>query len=150
MANQVPNSFKVMLWKGQIAGLTDVFKIILMQDGFTFDKDNHNCYADVSANELVTANGYTAGGATLTGIGIVVNDTLDRVEVTWNNAQWNASGGVLQASGAIIYNDSTDTGSDDDYTDAIVAYKDAGGTITAVDGTPVIVSSIMETIEDQS
>jgi len=150
MANQVPNSFKVMLWKGQIVGLTDVFKIILMQDGFTFDKDSHNCYADVSASELVTANGYTAGGATLTGVGIVVNDTLDRAEVTWNNAQWNASGGSLQASGAIIYNDSTATGSGDDYTDAIVAYKDAGGTITAVDGTPIIISSIMETVEDQS
>ena len=150
MANQVPNSFKVMLWKGQIAGLTDVFKIILMKDGFVFNKDNHNCYADVSASELVTANGYTAGGATLTGIGIAVNDTLDRAETTWNNAQWDATGGSLQASGAIIFNDSTDTGGGDDYTDAIVAYKDAGGTITAVDGTPIIVSSIMETIEDQS
>ena len=149
MANSVPNSFKVMLWKGQISGLTDTFKIILMQDGFTFDQDNHHAYADVAASELPTGNGYVAGGTALTGIDISVNDTLNRVEVTWNNVTWNATGGVLQASGAIIYDDSTDDSSDD-YTDAIVSYKDAGGTITAADGTPIIISSIMETIEDQN
>jgi len=148
MSNQVPNSFKAMLWKGQIAGLTDTFKIILMQDGFVFDQDSHHCYADVIANELPTGNGYTQGDKTLTGVDITTNDIADRVEVTWGNAQWNASGGSLSASGAIIYNDSTDTGGGDDYTDAIVSYKDAGGTITAIDTTPIIVSSIMETIGD--
>jgi len=148
MSNQVPNSFKGMLWKGQITGLTDTFKIILMQDGFVFDQASHHCYADVIANELPTGNGYTQGDKTLTGVAITINDVADRVEVTWNNAQWNASGGSLSASGAIIYNDSADTGSGDDYTDAIVSYKDAGGTITAVDTTPIIVSSIMETIGD--
>ena len=150
MANAVPNSFKAMLWKGQITGLTDVHKMILMQPGFVFDQDNHHCYADIIADELVAGNGYTAGGITLTGISISVNDTSNRAEVTFSNAQWNASGGTLQASGAIIFNDSTDTGSGDDYTDAIESYKDAGGTLTAVDGTPIIVSSIMETIEDQT
>jgi len=150
MANAVPNSFKAMLWKGQNAGLTDVFKIILMQAGFVFDQDNHNCYADVIADELPEGNGYLTGGATLTGVSISINDVSDRVEVTFNNAQWNAFGGTLQASGAIIYNDSTDTGSSDDYTDAIVSYKDAGGTLTAVDTTPIIMSSIMETIGDKT
>ena len=150
MANQVPNSFKVMLWKGQITGESDVFKIILMQDGFVFDKDAHHGYADVLASEVVEGNGYVAGGETLTGISITVDNTLDRAEITWNNAQWNATGGSLQASGAIIYNDSTDAAGTDDYTDAIVSYKDAGGTITAVNGTPVVVSSIMETVEDPS
>jgi len=150
MANTVPNSFKVMLWKGQIAGLTDTFQIILVQPGFVFNQDSHNAYADVIASELATGNGYTAGGITLTGVSIVVNNTSNRAEVTFNTAQWNASGGTLQASGAIIFNDSTDTAGGDDYTDAIVSYKDAGGTLTAVDGTPIIVSSIMETIEDQT
>lgn len=150
MANAVPNSFKGMLWKGQNTGLTDVYKMLLMKPGFIFDQDNHHDYADVIADELDNGNGYTTGGITLTGISISINDTSDRVEVTFNNAQWNASGGTLQASGAIIYNDSTATGSGDDYTDAIVSYKDAGGTLSAVDGTPIIVSSIMETIEDQT
>ena len=38
--------------------------------------------------------------------------------------------------------------SKDDYTDAIVSYKDAGGDITAVDGTPIIITNVMETSED--
>lgn len=150
MANKVPNSFKTMLWKGQNEGSSDVYKIILMQAGFVFNQDSHNCYADVIASELPTGNGYEAGGATLTGISISTNDTSDRVEVTWNNAQWNATSGAIQTSGAIIFNDSTATGSGDDFTDAIVSYKDAGGTMTAVDGTPVIISSLMETVEDLS
>lgn len=146
MANSVPNSYKVMLQKGQIAGLTDTFKIILMQPGFVFNKDTHHAYADVIASELSTGNGYTAGGAILTGVIIAVNNTDDRSDMTWNNAQWTASGGNLSASGAIIFDDSTATGSSDDYTDAIVSYKDAGGTITAADGTPITVSTIKETI----
>ena len=52
MANEVPNSFKTMLWKGQITALTDTFKVILLEAGFTFDKDSHHCYADVSAYEF--------------------------------------------------------------------------------------------------
>ena len=146
MANQVPNSFKGMLWKGQIAGLTDTFKIILMQTGFVFSKTNHQAYADVSASELTTANGYTAGGQVLTGVDITVDEVENRVEVSWSNASWTASGGSLVTSGAIIYDDSAGAG--DDHTKAIVAYKDAGGTLTAIDGTPIIVANLMETIED--
>ena len=148
MANQVPNSFKAMLWKAQIDGLNDTFKIILMQDGFTFNQDDHNCYADVIDHELTTGNGYTQGTYELTGVSIDIDDVADIIEVSWNNATWNATGGSLSASGAIIYNDTTATGDGDDYTDAIVSYKDAGGTITAVDTTPIIVSSIKETIGD--
>lgn len=149
MANQVPNSWKVMLFKGQCAGLTDVFRLILMQPGFVFNKDTHHAYADVLASELPTGNGYTAGGVTLTGVSLTANDTLDRAELRWGNVMITASGGTLTSSGGIIYNDSTATGSGDDYTDAIVSYKDAGGNIAAVDGTPIIFSAIMETIEDK-
>lgn len=150
MAKAVPNSFKVMLWKGQITGLTDAFKIILLEPGFVFDKDVHHSYADISAYELSTGNGYVAGGKALTNVAIVVNNTTNRAETTWDNAQWNASGGSLVASGAAIYNDDTDTAGGDDYTDAIVSYKDANGDMTATDGTPIIVSALMETIEDAS
>jgi len=146
MANAIPHSFGGMLWKGQISGLTDVFKIILMQPDFVFDQNSHNAYSDVIADELATGNGYTVGGQTLTGVSIEVNNVTKRAEITFNNAQWNATGGPLLTSGAIMYNASTDTGVGDDYSNAIVSYKDAGGTITAIDKTPVIISSIMETI----
>jgi len=146
MANAVPNSFDVMLWKGQVAGEADTFKIILLEAGFVFDQDAHHAYADVSAYELPTGNGYTAGGITLTGVSIVVDNTTNRAEVTWDNVQWDVVTGSLVYSGAILYDDSTDAGGTDDYTDAIVSYKDAGGAQTATPGTPIIVSQIKETV----
>jgi hypothetical protein len=75
----------------------------------------------------------------------VVDDVSDLAKTTWANVQWNATGGTLSASGAIIYNDTTDSATAD-YTDAIISYKDAGGTITATDGTPIIFSSLKETL----
>lgn len=148
MANQVPNSFKTMLWKGQIAAASDTFKIILMDTSYTFDKDSHNAYADISSSELPTANGYTVGGVTLSGVTITTDNTQDRCEVTFNNAQWTASGGSISTSGAIIFNDSTATGSGDDETDAICAYLDAAGIQVVADGAALTVSNIMLTAED--
>ena len=148
MANQVPNSTKTMLWKGQIDASSDTFKIILMDLGFVFDKDSHNAYADVSAYELPTGNGYTVGGNTLTLDAITTDNTQDRCEVTFLNTQWTASGGSLSCVGAIIYNDSTATGSGDDETDAVILFIDANGTQVTADGAAVTVSNIMLTAED--
>ncbi len=148
MANQIPNSFKTMIMKGQNAYETDTYKMILMDIGFAFDKDNHNAYTDVSAYELPTANGYTAGGAAMTLDAVTTDDVEDRCEVTFNNVQWTASGGPISCVGAIIYNDSTATGSGDDETDAIVAFLDAQGTQTVADGAALTVSNILLTGED--
>ena len=145
MANVISNTFKGMLLKGQMT-LSDSYKIILMQDGFVFDNTTHFAYANVSASELATAYGYTAGGIALTGITVTVTQDSNLAKLAWTNAQFNASGGALITSGAIIYNDSTDTGGGDDYTDAIVMYIDAGGTLTATDGTPLVVHDIYLTI----
>ena len=148
MSNQVPNSFKTMLWKGQIAAGSHTFKIILMDNAFTFDEDTHNAYADISSSELPTANGYTVGGVTLSGVTITTDNTQNRCEVTFNNAQWTAAGGSLSTSGAIIYNDSTAVGSGDDETDAICAWLDANGIQVVADGAALTVSNIMLTAED--
>jgi hypothetical protein len=145
MANVISNTFKGMLLKGQMT-LSDSYKIILMQDGFVFDNATHFAYANVSASELVTAYGYTAGGIALTGITVTVSQGSNLAKLAWTNAQFSASGGALITSGAIIYNDSTDTGGGDDYTDAIAMFIDAGGTLTATDGTPLIVHDIYLTI----
>jgi hypothetical protein len=151
MSNAVPiKAIEIMKWKGQINALTDTFKIILMQSGFVFNPVTHLSYADVSASELPTANGYTAGGITLTGVALAYDATDDRVELSHANATFTASGGSLVASGAIIFDDTTDTGASDDYSDVIVSYKDAGGDITAVDGTPIVITNILETSEDTS
>lgn len=145
MANVISNTFKGMLLKGQMA-LADSYKIILMQDGFTFNNATDFAYNNVVARELATAYGYTAGGIALTGATVTVDQSTNVAKLAWTNAQFNASGGALVTSGAIIYNDSTATGNGDDYTDAIVMYIDAGGTLVATDGTPLIIHDIYLTI----
>jgi hypothetical protein len=146
--NQIANSAKTMLWKGQINALSDTFKMILMDQGFIFDKDNHKAYTDVSSYELPTGNGYTTGGIALTLDAVTTDNTEDRAEVTFLNAQWTASGGALATVGAIIYDDSTDTASGDDFTDAVITWLDANGVQTVADGAALTVSNIMLTGED--
>ena len=145
MGNQVPNTTKGMYMKGQIKALTDVYKMILMKPGFVFDKANHHCYADVSASEMITAFGYTVGGSVLAGVSLTIDDVEERAELAWNNIQWTATGGILTISGAIIIDDTLNTAGGDDYDDGIISYKEAA--VTAEDGTPIVFSSIMETLE---
>jgi hypothetical protein len=136
MATEASNKIKYMLAIGAIDFSSDTFKIILMQSGFKFNKDTHHGYADVSASELSTGNGYTAGGATLAGVTVTEDDTDNRTEITWNNATWTASGGSIGPSpGAIIYDDTVTTPT----ADPILGYIDFGGDQTQADvGTATI------------
>lgn len=139
MASTASNKIKYLLATKAIDFANDTFKIILMQTGFTFDKDTHHGYADVSANELATGNGYTAGGATLSGVAVTEDDTDDRTEITWNNATWTASGGSIGPSpGAIIYDDTVTTPT----ADPVVGYIDFGGDQTEADGGTATIANI--------
>ncbi|THF55909.1 hypothetical protein [Pseudothauera rhizosphaerae] len=51
-------------------------------------------YADID-NELTTANGYTAGGATLTNVAVTA--ITNGWKLTSDNVQWNADGGAIPA-----------------------------------------------------
>lgn len=129
------NHIKYLLLTKQVDFANDVFKIILMQTGFTFDKDSDAEYADVSGSELATANGYTAGGFTLTGVSVTEDDTDDRGEVTWNSATWTASGTIGPTPGAIIYDDTVAN-------DPIVQYIDFGGDQTQAAGGTATIGNI--------
>lgn len=136
MATEVSNKLKYLLATGAIDFSSDSFKIILMQSGFTFNKDTHHQYSDVSASELGTGNGYTANSKTLAGVSVTEDDTDDRTEVTWSNVTWTASGGAIGPTpGAIIFDD---THADD----AIVGYIDFGGDQTQADGGVATISGI--------
>lgn len=136
MASVVSNHIKYLLATKAIDFANDSFKIILMQTGFTFDKDAHEEYADVSASELSTGNGYTANNKTLAGVAVTEDDTDDRTEVTWSNVTWTASGGAIGPSpGAIIFDDTVAN-------DPIVGYLDFGGDQTQADGGTATISSI--------
>ena len=127
MANAASNKIKYEICIGAISFSSDVFKIILMQSGFVFNKDSHHAYSDVSASELANGNGYTTGGATLSGVVVTEDDVNDICSVVWDNATFTASGGNIgPVSGAIIYDDSV--------SDYIVGYFDFGADYTQPSG----------------
>jgi len=135
MATQTSNRFRYEMLKGGVDCTSDVFKIILMQSGFSYDRVNDGTYSDVSADELTTANGYTAGGATLSGVSVSQDDVQNRGEVTWSDVSWTASGGSIVASGAIIYDDTHAN-------DIVVAYIDFSSDQTALDGGAFVIADI--------
>ena len=96
------NHAKFQLASGLIDFDADVFKIILMNDTFAFDKDAHATLADVAADQLATANGYTRNDKTLAGVAVTEDDVNDRANVAWDNVTWTASGGSIGPSGAAI------------------------------------------------
>lgn len=81
----------------------DTFKLALLASGYT-PSAAHDEYADLT-NELSTANGYTSGGATLTGVtwgqtgGVA---TFDSDEVVWT-----ASSSGITARYAVLYDDTS-------------------------------------------
>ncbi|MBW2342500.1 MAG: hypothetical protein JRF53_00545 [Deltaproteobacteria bacterium] len=79
-----------------------VFKIILMNNTFTFDKDTHATLSDIAADQLATAYGYTQNDKTLANIVITEDDVNDRVNIAWDDVSWSAAGGSIGPSGAAI------------------------------------------------
>ena len=130
MASQTANNYKELLAYGIIDFNADAFRIILMEPGFAFSRSAHEVYTDVSGFELVTAYGYTTGGAALAGVAITNDAILAATIISWNNATWLATGGNLQACGAIIYDDTVAAPD----IDPIIAFIDFGGTLTAYAG----------------
>lgn len=139
MASTVANKIKYLLATGAINFSSDSFKIILMASGFTFNPDTHHGYADVSASELATGNGYTRNTKTLAGVAVTEDDTDDRTEITWTNVTWTASGGAIGPTpGAIIFDDTVTTPT----ADPIIGYIDFGGEQTQDNGGTATISNV--------
>lgn len=101
----------------------DTYKVRLMSAA-TFNA-THTTLAATSGTEVANANGYTTGGATLSGV--TVTTTNNDAAFDANDVTWTASGGSISAVAAILYND-TDTD------DPPLAFIDFGGTETADSG----------------
>lgn len=130
MASQTANNFKELLAYGIIDFNADAFKIILMGPGFAFSRATHEVYADVTIFELSTALGYTHGGQALAGVSIVNDAVLAATIISWNNPSWVVAGGDLQASGAIIFDDTVAAPD----IDPLIGYIDFGGILTTYNG----------------
>jgi hypothetical protein len=110
-----------------IAG--DTYKLKLLTAA-TFNA-THTTLTGTGGTEVANANGYTTGGASLTGVSITTVTTNDAM-FDANDVSWTASGGSIAAAYGILYND-TDTD------DPPVAFIDFDGTQTAGDGTAFLV-----------
>ena len=130
------NHFKNHLALGDLNLDTDTFMLALMATGFTFNKDTHEDWADVSASEYAdTTHGYAAAGAAVTTT-VTEDDTDDRTEIALSNTAWTATGGDIGPSpGAILYDD-TETDK------VIVCYLNFDGNKTAVESANFEVNSV--------
>ena len=130
MPNDLSNHYKAQLHRGNIDYDTDVFKIMLMAEGFVWDRDTHATLANVTASELDEGNGYSAGGQVLANVDLssIEDDTNDRSEISWDDALWTPDGGNIGPSpGAIIIDDTTAD-------DTVVGFLDFGADLIATPG----------------
>jgi hypothetical protein len=109
---------------------TDTYKVKLLTAA-TFDATNVTLAA-TGGTEVAGADGYTTGGATLSGVAVTTVTTND-AKFDANDVTWSATGGGITASFAIIFND-TDTD------DPPVAFVDFGGSRTVNSGNDFVIS----------
>ena len=113
----------------------DTIKFFLMDSGYTPNKVTDVTFSVIDADELATANGYTAGGkaAATTWDTAASVLTFDSVDI-----QWDAAGAGLTFRYVGCYNSSAAGAVND-----LIAYCLADSTpadVTAPAGTPLIVS----------
>lgn len=87
------------LARGNIDLDTDTFKVMLTTSAYTPNQDTHDFRDDVT-NE-VAGTGYTAGGATLTGVSVTYDAATNQVRVSWTDPTWPTS--TITARTAVIY-----------------------------------------------
>jgi hypothetical protein len=116
LANLSTDSLKVMLLSAYTAGST--------QNTAQFVSD----VLAAPATEA-TGTGYSAGGATLTGV--TLTDSGLVTTLTSGSPSWNAAGGSLAAAFALFY----DAQPGSNATNPVLCYWDLGGTQTATNAT---------------
>lgn len=80
-----------------------VFKLILLDDEFVFDRTSHDRYSDVSASELATDHGYTQEGEVLVASAAWARDDVNhKATIEWEHVSITASEGAIGPSNAAI------------------------------------------------
>lgn len=91
----------------------------------------HTTLAETGGTEVTNANGYTTGGAALTGVA-VTTVTTDDAKFDANDVTWSATGSGITASFAILYNDTVTN-------DPPVAFINFDGSESAGAGTDFLI-----------
>lgn len=103
----------------------DTYKLKLYSTA-TFDATD-TTLAGVTGTEATAGTGYTAGGQSLANVAVTTVTTND-AKFDADDVTWTASGGSIDASFGIIYNDT-------DADDPPIAFIDFDGAQSAGDGT---------------
>lgn len=103
----------------------DTYKVKLLSAA-TFDA-SHTTLAATAGTESTAGTGYTSGGQALSNVAVTTVTTND-AKFDADDLTWTASGGSIDASYAIIYNDT-------DADDPPLAFIDFDGAQSAGDGT---------------
>lgn len=112
---------------GSIDFDTDTFKVLLTTSAYTPNQDTHDFRDDVT-NE-VTGTGYTAGGATLTGVAVTYDAASNEVRIKWTDPTWATS--TITARTAVIYKARGGASSADE----LVAYATNDADVSSTAGT---------------
>jgi hypothetical protein len=113
--------------KGAVDLDTDTFKVLLTTSSYTPDQDTHEFRSDVT-NEAA-GTGYTAGGATLSGVSLTYDAASNEVRLTWADATWSTA--TLTARTAVIYKSRGGASSADE----LVGYVTGDADVTSTAGT---------------
>ena len=132
------NEFKFELGKGSINfGDTGAgaFRVVLMNNTFTFDRDTHGTYEDIKADELDTGNGYTKLDKALVADSAWAQDDVNnKGAISWDNVTWTADAGSIGPTGAAVVLQYDAGGTETGDNSLIVGCIDFGEDITVTDG----------------
>ena len=113
------NHYKYQLMKKNIDLSSDALKIILMNNTFAFDKDAHATLANVAADQLATANGYTQNDKALANPVLTEDDVNDKGHYVCDDVSWTAAGGDIGPTGAACVLDFSSISDTEFFTTAI-------------------------------
>lgn len=92
------NNAKEQLFRQSLGDFQSVTFRMTLHTGYTLDIDGDAVWSDVSATEYGTANGYTAGGITLSNVSITQNNTANAAYFDADDAQFSSIGPLSGAT----------------------------------------------------
>lgn len=130
------NRLKLETLKGLVHYDSDAIRGVLMESGYSFDKDNHGVFADVSANELAAGFGYTAGGILVSNPVLAQDNANDWATCVVDDLVWTAAGGSIGPTPGVLFYDDTHPN------DVIIGFAAYASELTAPDGVDLTLTSI--------
>ena len=108
--------------------LADDIRVTLHDSGYTPDQDVHDYYNDLT-NELATANGYTAGGASIANDTFSYNASTNTYTYDGDDVSWTSS--TLTARTAVVRDATPGTAA----TEPLILYQQSSADVSTTSGT---------------